>query len=125
MATSDLKFKKKSFKASFLLFGAALATVGVGYALVKKFEVFGDRTSRQLRNAIMGLNDRQKKILNMFEKDKQLMNSDIEKVITGVTRRTLRRDLTEMETLGIIKQHGKTKGSYYSLNLPKAVQKKK
>ncbi len=123
MATADIKFRKKTFKASFLLFGAALAAAGVGYAIVKRFELFGDKASRRLRNAIVGLNDRQKKILNLFGKDKQLMNSDIEKEIKGVTRRTIRRDLSELEELGLIKQHGKTKGSYYVLNLPKEVKK--
>ncbi|MBN1916219.1 DeoR family transcriptional regulator [Candidatus Dojkabacteria bacterium] len=120
---TDIKFRKKSFKTAFLVFAATLAVAGVGTAIWKKFEKAGDTTGRALRRALLGLNERQKKIINMFAGKDKLTNGELERAVKGVTRRTLRRDLHELEQMNIIKQHGKTKGSYYTLVPAKKVKK--
>ncbi|HEC64498.1 MAG TPA: DUF977 family protein [bacterium] len=117
---ADLKFRKKGFKTVFMIFAATMAAAGIGYAVMKKFGDAGDKATRKLRNTVVGLNERQKKIINLFAEQDRLTNREIERIITGVTRRTLRRDLTELAESGLIKQHGKTKGSYYTLSLPQS-----
>ena len=114
----DIRFRNKTFKTIFLVFAAALAVAGIGAALWKKFEKAGDATGRAVRRKLIGLDDRQKKIINLFGESNAVTNSQVEQAIKGVTRRTLRRDLTELEEMGLIRQHGKTKGSYYTLVVP-------
>ena len=111
----DIRFRNKTFKTIFIIFAAALAVAGIGAALWKKFEKAGDATGRAVRRKLIGLDERQKKIINLFGQSNAITNSQIEQAIKGVTRRTLRRDLTELEEMDLIKQHGKTKGSYYTL----------
>lgn len=120
---TDIRFRNKTFKTAFLFFAATLAVAGIGTALWKKFEKAGDTTGRALRRALVGLNERQKKIINMFAGQDKFTNGELEKAVKGVTRRTLRRDLHELEQMNLIKQNGKTKGSYYTLVVTKKAKK--
>jgi len=68
------------------------------------------------RNAIFDLNDRQKEIYDIVKREVEVgMHNLLAKLGGGVTDRTLRRDMTKLERLGLIKQVGKTKGSFYKL----------
>ena len=113
---------KKAVKVAF--YGAA-AFVGVLLAVSavrKKGKIIkeeGGKMIKKTRNSVKGvkdnLNDRQRRILKLFDKEDKITNDMITSVITGVTRRTIRRDLDFLEDHGYIKQVGKTKGSYYVL----------
>ncbi len=61
------------------------------------------------------LNLRQKKILNLLLEVKKIEMSNLKSEFINVTERTLRRDLSKLESEGLIKKSGKTKGSSYQL----------
>lgn len=61
------------------------------------------------------LSARQEEIYQLIRSDKRVTISDVEDVVPNVSNRTLRRDLNKLEKLGLIKQMGKTRDSYYTL----------
>jgi predicted HTH transcriptional regulator len=61
------------------------------------------------------LNERQKKILEFFRKKQILFPSDIYLLHPQVSTRTLRRDMSSLVDLNIIKQEGSTRDTKYIL----------
>ncbi len=61
------------------------------------------------------LNTRQEAIYNLIQDAGEVTMSEIADVIAGVTNRTLRRDTTKLEKLGLIVRRGRTKNSVYRL----------
>jgi predicted HTH transcriptional regulator len=118
MAKSTIKRNAMRF-----VFYAAAAAVGglLAVATIKKKGKDVQEKSKKLmkeasevvKKATLRLNARQRMILKLFKSRKKLTNDEISEVVKGVTRRTLRRDLTNLEKKGHIKKVGKTKGSYY------------
>lgn len=119
--------KKTSLPKKALKFGfyGAAAVVGVvlaasyarkkGGVIKKKSKKLLKKTKNKLKSIKDGLTPRQKKIIDLFDREDQITNEMIQSVITGVTERTIRRDLNDLEEMGYIKKLGKTKGSYYVL----------
>lgn len=67
------------------------------------------------KSGSFSLSDRQEDIYQMIKREVELdMKSVIDKV-PGVSDRTLRRDMTKLEKLGLIKQVGRTRNSVYKL----------
>lgn len=62
------------------------------------------------------LNSRQKEILKLMNKRQVLLPSDIYALHPNVSTRTLRRDMTSLTQLGIVKQEGSTRDTKYILN---------
>ena len=61
------------------------------------------------------LNERQKKTLQLLKKREVLLPSDIYELHPDVSKRTLRRDMTSLGELGIVKQEGSTRDTKYIL----------
>lgn len=61
------------------------------------------------------LNSRQKEIIKLLQKRKVLLPSDIYELHPDVSTRTLRRDMTSLAELGIVKQEGSTRDTRYIL----------
>jgi hypothetical protein len=59
------------------------------------------------------LSGRQQKILSIFAPEKKVYMENIVNAVKGVHVRTLRRELSKLESKKLIKKVGKTKGSYY------------
>jgi len=108
----------------FVFYGAA-AVVGVllavstakkkGKMIKKGGKKLLKKTKLAVKSAKDKLNKRQKVILKLFEKEDKITNEMIRSVISNVSERTIRRDLTFLEERGYIEKVGKTKGSYYIL----------
>jgi predicted DNA-binding transcriptional regulator YafY len=58
---------------------------------------------------------RQQKIMNILNSSKILEMKDLQNAIKGVTERTLRRDLLQLQSIGLIKKIGNTKSVKYQL----------
>lgn len=114
-----------SKKAMKFVFFATAATVGTllavsaakkkGKLIKKSGKKFVQNAKLKLKVSKDRLNKRQREMLRLFERENQITNEMIGNVIAGVSNRTIRRDLTELEKKGYIRQVGKTKGSYYVL----------
>jgi predicted HTH transcriptional regulator len=108
----------------FMFYGVA-AIVGVllaisamrkrGDIIKEKGKKLFKKAKKNIRTTTGGLSRRQKKMLKLFDREDQITNDMISSVIRGISERTIRRDLTELEEKGYIKKVGKTKGSYYVL----------
>jgi len=61
------------------------------------------------------LNSRQKETIKLLQKRKVLLPSDIYELHPDVSTRTLRRDMTSLVELGIVKQEGSTRDTRYIL----------
>lgn len=113
---------KKALK--FIVYGAA-AVIGIMVAVASvkkkggKIRKGGKVLLRKTKFAVKAtkdkLNKRQRQMLGFFNREEKITNEMIRDVITGVTKRTIRRDLDFLEEKGYIQQVGKTKGSYYVL----------
>jgi predicted HTH transcriptional regulator len=108
----------------FIFYGtAAVVGVLVAVSAVKKKGELVKKGGKKLirktkyvvKKATGDLNERQVRILNLFEREEKITNEMIGTTITGVSKRTIRRDLDTLEEKGYIKQVGKTKGSFYEL----------
>lgn len=115
-------FSKKAMKVVFFATAAAVGTLLAVSAVKKKGKLIKEGSEKFLKNAKLKLkttsgqlNKRQKEVLRLFNKADKVTNEMIGNVITGVTERTIRRDLTYLEEKGYIRKVGKTKGSYYML----------
>jgi predicted HTH transcriptional regulator len=113
---------KKALKFVFFATAAAVGTLLAVSAAKKKGKMIKSGGKKLLKNAKLKfkasrdqLNKRQRGILRLFDKEEKITNEMIGNVITGVTERTIRRDLNYLEARGYIKKIGKTKGSYYVL----------
>jgi len=62
------------------------------------------------------LNNRQKDILKLMNKREVLLPSDIYTLHPNVSTRTLRRDMTSLVELNLVKQEGSTRDTKYILN---------
>lgn len=62
---------------------------------------------------ISGLNNRQEKVLNLLKSKREITVDEALVDIKDVSERTLRRDMNKLESLGISKKEGTTKGSKY------------
>jgi hypothetical protein len=67
------------------------------------------------RTVDFSLTDRQENIYQLIRKEGEIDMKSVADKISGVSDRTLRRDMTKMEKLGLIKQVGKTRNSVYKL----------
>lgn len=61
------------------------------------------------------LNARQQKILKEVKNQKKVKSSEIRNQFKNINERTLRRDFDKLEKLGIVRQSGKTKDSFYEI----------
>jgi DNA-binding HxlR family transcriptional regulator len=61
------------------------------------------------------LNKRQEKIIELAQKEGPLQVKDIQKSLPKITKRTLRRDLSKLTELGILKRCGKGNTTCYSM----------
>lgn len=109
-------------KFVFFATAAAVGTLLAVSAAKKKGKLIKKGGKKILQNAKLAvktstdkLNKRQREILRLFNREEKITNEMICSVITGVTERTIRRDLNYLEERGYIKKMGKTKGSYYVL----------
>lgn len=66
-------------------------------------------------NSDSRLSARQRDVLAIIEKEKVVEMKALQKRIKGVTERTLRRDLTQIQKIGAIKKIGNTKSVKYQL----------
>lgn len=118
--------KRKLRKPSILklAFYGAAASVGVLLAvsairknrtLEKNRKKLVRKTKYAIKRTTGELSKRQVRILKLFDKEDKITNEMIKSVITGVSNRTIRRDLDFLEEKGYVKQVGKTRGSYYEL----------
>ncbi len=55
------------------------------------------------------------KIQKLLSDKSEIAIPDIRKHFAGVSERTLRRDMDKLEKMGVVKQVGKTKNSYYEI----------
>lgn len=72
-------------------------------------------TKNSDRDTNFELNSRQESMYQVVKKLSQATMPDFVNKVAGVTTRTLRRDLTKLQKLGLIEQVGKTKDSFYKL----------
>jgi predicted HTH transcriptional regulator len=63
----------------------------------------------------LNLNKRQEQIYNMIRDRGEVNMQALTKKFSQVSSRTLRRDMTQLEELGLISQSGKTKNSIYKI----------
>lgn len=61
------------------------------------------------------LNARQEVIVALIKEKGQVDMGDLDDHIKSVSRRTIRRDLNELQDMGVIKKYGKTKSAYYKM----------
>lgn len=68
---------------------------------------------KDVKDSAFGLNSRQESIYKIVKNSQKATMQEFADKIGAVTTRTLRRDLTKLQKLGLIEQIGKTKDSYY------------
>jgi len=66
----------------------------------------------------LGLTERQRRAVEYVRAKEKITNREYVD-LTGVSRPTATRDLTELVKKGILKQHGHGKGSYFEMVLEK------
>jgi len=59
------------------------------------------------------LSDRQSKIFSKLKETRKINMKQISMILPEVSERTLRRDMKVLESLGLVKQVGRTKNSFY------------
>lgn len=64
----------------------------------------------------LDLNERQRRVLSLFNRKSEIVMLDVSVAVRGVTKRTLRRDLNKLVDMGLIKRVGMTKDAKYTLN---------
>lgn len=62
------------------------------------------------------LSDRQGKIVDFLSKNEKAQVMDLQKILSDVTKRTIRRDLDELLELGKIVRHGDFNQVFYKIN---------
>jgi DNA-binding transcriptional ArsR family regulator len=102
-ATQDLKLTEKEVK------NITKEAIKVKKSIVKSVE-------KDVENLLKSdLSKRQIEVLNFIKLHSDSKMSTISKVFNNVTPRTLRRDLSKLEQMGIVRQEGKTKDAVYKL----------
>ena len=88
----------------------------------KEFLKHPEVTNNEVRKEAVGedrttsiLSFREQKILNILKGSKIIEMKDLQRAIKGVTERTLRRDLLQLQKVGLIKKIGNTKSVKYQL----------
>ena len=73
-----------------------------------------DKT-KQIEEEIGAINltERQEKIVQQLEKQGKIYPSELQKLLSDVSSRTIRRDMTDLEKKGVVEQKGMTKSTYY------------
>jgi DNA-binding transcriptional ArsR family regulator len=101
---------------------SSLASVGDAVHLRPKNKHASRTTKRAKKSSlastlsnVFDLNSRQEKIYREIKDNIELKLTDFAEKIKDVSNRTLRRDMTKLEKLGLIEQIGKTKDSFYRL----------
>ena len=82
--------------------------------IVKKVAPKTPAPTKITSNLSTGVN-RIDKIQRLISDKTEIAIPEIRKHFAGVSERTLRRDMDKLEKLGVVKQVGKTKNSYYEL----------
>lgn len=90
-----------------------LSTSEVGVQVRERVEDVKEELEERVQN--VKLTKRQQEIVKHLEQAGELGMKELSDLFSQVTPRTLRRDLTQLETLGIVKQFGRTKNSFYRL----------
>jgi Fic family protein len=87
--------------------------------LATQMQEMVERGKGAMRNDLIvkqyGLKERQAKVLKFFLENDVIHMRDMETLCPEVNRRTLQRDLQQMEALGIIRRKGMARKSYYVL----------
>ena len=66
------------------------------------------------RVEIVPLNERQVKVLNYVHKYDRIKNGDFQQLCPWVSTETLRLDLVDLVTRGLLEKHGRCRGTFYS-----------
>lgn len=74
-----------------------------------------ERESRESGVVAMKKNSRQTAILNLLKKKKEIQVADVTPLITGVSEKTIQRELLAMVSKGILRKEGEKRWSRYSL----------
>lgn len=109
-------------------FVPAILTAAVIIKLVSKIEVDSEKQSLldmksdipkkadQFNRKLVNLTKRQKYIYKLIKSQREVEMDDLEKKITNVHVRTIRRDLSKLEESDLIEKIGKTKGAFYKIS---------
>lgn len=73
------------------------------------------KANRNIGTALAKLNERQVQISKLLKQNDVITLPDLLSLGMGVSDRTLRRDMDTFEKMGVVKQRGKTKNSYYEV----------
>lgn len=93
--------------------GAAKAANKVEQSSTAKARKDTAGSKKESEDINFGLNSRQEEIYTLIKSSAKATMQEFADKIAGVTTRTLRRDLTKLQKLGLVEQIGKTKDSYY------------
>ena len=114
------RFVKNTVKYGFLgmasIVGVLLAVSTVkkhGTKIKKKSRKLLIDARRNIKSSRDKLNERQRRLLKLFDKFDKVSKEMIIAEIPAVSERTIRRDLDDLEKRQYVRQIGKTKGSYY------------
>jgi predicted HTH transcriptional regulator len=67
----------------------------------------------QIEVETIKLSDRQKKIIKLLLVKEKVYPSELQDLLSNVSARTVRRDMTDLEKKGLVEQKGTTKSTYY------------
>jgi len=59
------------------------------------------------------LSDRQEKVVKLLLEKGKIYPSELQDILSEVSARTVRRDMTDLEKKGLVEQKGTTKSTYY------------
>ncbi len=59
------------------------------------------------------LSDRQEKVVKLLLVKEKVYPSELQDLLSSVSARTIRRDMTDLEKKGLVEQKGATKSTYY------------
>ncbi len=112
-------FKKLWYVISFFLgifiFLKLFKSKGYSEEVIEFPKVLKEPKPITKKRDIKNLNSRQLEILKLLDKREVLLPSDIYSLHPQVSTRTLRRDMTSLVELGMVKQEGSTKDTKYIL----------
>lgn len=80
-----------------------------------KVKKYSNSPVRRKKTTSGSLNSRQEDILDFVRSNSNAKMSDVSRLFSRVTPRTLRRDLEKLEQLGFLKQEGKTRDAVYKI----------
>lgn len=59
------------------------------------------------------LSDRQEKVIKLLLEKEKVYPSELQDLLSDVSARTIRRDMSDLEKKGLVEQKGTTKSTYY------------